>query len=59
MNRAVAAIVVGQLLATSLWFSANSAGADLVRAWGITPVQLGMLTSAVQLGSSPAPWPSP
>jgi MFS family permease len=50
MNRAVAAVVVGQLLATSLWFSANSAGADLVRAWGITPVQLGMLTSAVQLG---------
>ncbi|MBI1395701.1 MAG: MFS transporter [Betaproteobacteria bacterium] len=46
----VAPIVVAQLLGTSLWFSTNSAGADLARAWGITPAELGMLTSAVQAG---------
>ena len=46
----VAAIVVAQLLSTSLWFSANSAADDLTRAWGMTAAQLGMLTSAVQLG---------
>ncbi|MFO1318708.1 MAG: MFS transporter [Burkholderiales bacterium] len=43
-------IVVAQLLGTSLWFSANSAAADLVRAWGMTDAQLGLLTGAVQLG---------
>lgn len=47
---AVALIVCAQLLGTSLWFSANSAAADLARAWGLTPAQLGGLTSAVQLG---------
>lgn len=46
----VAIIVVAQMLGTSLWFSANSAGADLAAAWGITPAALGALTSAVQLG---------
>lgn len=49
-QRAVAAIVIAQLLGTSLWFSANSAAGDLARAWGITAADLGLLTSAVQLG---------
>jgi MFS family permease len=47
---AVPIIVVAQLLGTSLWFSANAAADDLVRAWGLTPADIGSLTSAVQLG---------
>lgn len=43
-------VVLAQLLGTSLWFSANSAAADLVRDWGLTDVQLGWLTGAVQVG---------
>jgi MFS family permease len=43
-------IVIAQLLGTSLWFSANAAADDLVRAWGLTPADIGSLTSAVQLG---------
>ncbi len=43
-------IVVAQLFGTSLWFSANSAGADLMRAWQLQPADLGHLTNAVQLG---------
>jgi predicted MFS family arabinose efflux permease len=43
-------IVVAQLFGTSLWFSANSAGDDLMRAWGLLPADLGQLTNAVQLG---------
>ena len=43
-------IVIAQLFGTSLWFSANSAGADLMRAWGLQPADLGQLTNAVQLG---------
>lgn len=45
-----ATIVLAQLLGTSLWFSANSAADDLIRAWGIGPADLGPLTNAVQLG---------
>jgi len=47
---AVPIIVFAQLLGTSLWFSANAAADDLVRAWGLTPSDIGSLTSAVQLG---------
>jgi len=43
-------IVIAQLFGTSLWFSANSAGADLMRAWGLQAADLGQLTNAVQLG---------
>lgn len=43
-------IVLAQLLGTSLWFSANSAADDLLRAWGIGPAEIGTLTNAVQLG---------
>jgi MFS family permease len=46
----VAIIAVAQLLGTSLWFSANSAADDLRRAWGASVSDIGILTSAVQLG---------
>lgn len=46
----VATIAVAQLLGTSLWFSANSAAPDLMRAWGISLSGIGLLTNAVQLG---------
>ena len=46
----VAWIVVAQLFGTSLWFSANSAGDDLIRAWRIGAADIGALTNAVQLG---------
>lgn len=46
----VPTIVLAQLFGTSLWFSANAAADDLIRAWGIGPAELGQLTNAVQLG---------
>ncbi len=46
----VATIAIAQLLGTSLWFSANSAAPDLMRAWGIGISGIGLLTNAVQLG---------
>lgn len=46
----VATIAISQLLGTSLWFSANSAAADLRRAWGASVADIGILTDAVQLG---------
>jgi MFS family permease len=46
----VTTIAVAQLLGTSLWFSANSAADDLRRAWGASVSDIGILTSAVQLG---------
>ena len=46
----IATIAVAQLLGTSLWFSANSAAPDLMRAWGIGISGIGLLTNAVQLG---------
>ena len=46
----VATIAIAQLLGTSLWFSANSAADDLRRAWGASISDIGILTSAVQLG---------
>lgn len=50
MQNPVLAIVIAQLFGTSLWFSANSAADDLIRAWGIAPADIGTLTNAVQLG---------
>ena len=38
------------MFGTSLWFSANSAAPDLMRAWGIGVSGIGWLTNAVQLG---------
>ncbi|MCZ7565506.1 MAG: MFS transporter [Burkholderiales bacterium] len=46
----IPAIVLAQLLGTSLWFSANAAADDLARTWGLTAADIGALTSAVQLG---------
>jgi MFS family permease len=47
---AISIIVVAELFGTSLWFSANAVADALHRAWGMTHVELGYLTSAVQLG---------
>jgi MFS family permease len=49
-SRPVAIIAIAQLCGTSLWFSANSAAPDLMRAWGIGVSGIGLLTNAVQLG---------
>ncbi|PMR81795.1 MFS transporter [Halomonas urumqiensis] len=46
----VATIAVAQLLGTSLWFSANSAAADLMIAWQVSAADIGWLTSSVQVG---------
>lgn len=50
MHRPLAIIVIAQFFGTSLWFSANSAADDLMRAWSVGPAALGPLTSAVQAG---------
>jgi MFS family permease len=50
MSRPLALIIIAQFFGTSLWFSANSAADDLMRAWGAGPAALGQLTSAVQAG---------
>lgn len=47
---AIAIIVMAQFLGGSLWFSANAAADDLMRAWGLSPADVGALTNAVQLG---------
>jgi MFS family permease len=46
----VATIAIAQLFGASLWFSANSAASDLMRAWGMSISGIGLLTNAVQLG---------
>ncbi len=46
----LAIIVIAQLFGTSLWFSANAAGDELLRAWGLQAADIGRLTNAVQLG---------
>lgn len=46
----VATISIAQLFGTSLWFSANSAASDLMRTWHATAADIGLLTSAVQIG---------
>jgi MFS family permease len=47
---AIPLIVVAELFATSLWFSANAASGALAQAWGLTARDVGSLTAAVQLG---------
>jgi MFS family permease len=47
---AIAIIVVAELFGTSLWFSANAVADALQRQWGISVLDLGHLTSAVQFG---------
>lgn len=46
----LAVIVIAELFGASLWFSANAVADALHLAWGLTPVELGHLTSAVQFG---------
>jgi MFS family permease len=46
----LAVIVLAELFGTSLWFSANAVADALHAAWGLTPADIGHLTSAVQLG---------
>jgi len=43
-------VAFAQLFGTSLWFSANAATDDLIKAWGLNASDIGWLTSAVQLG---------
>lgn len=50
MSRPVLAIVVAQLLGTSLWFSGQGAARDLASAWGVAEQDLYGLALAVQLG---------
>lgn len=49
-NTAIAWIVIAELLGTVLWFSANGVADQLARDWGIGVADVGVLTSAVQLG---------
>jgi len=46
----IALISIAQLLGTSIWFSANGAGPGLMREWQASGVDIGHLTSAVQIG---------
>jgi MFS family permease len=50
MRDPVPTIVIAQLLATSLWFSANAAAPSLALEWELAPADIGTLTNAVQLG---------
>jgi MFS family permease len=50
VKRPLIPIVVAELLATSLWFTGNSAAADLARLWGLGPADVGHLMAGVQGG---------
>ena len=47
---AIVIVVVSELLATSLWFSANGAGPALQAQLALSATGLGLLTNAVQVG---------
>ena len=47
---AITVIVIAEFFGTSMWFSANAVADALQRQWGITVLDIGHLTSAVQLG---------
>ncbi len=47
---AITLIVIAELFGGSLWFSINAIADTLHNKWGITTVEIGHLTSAVQLG---------
>lgn len=47
---AIVVIVMAEMFGTSLWFSVNAVTDSLMHSWQITLVDLGHLTSAVQLG---------
>jgi MFS family permease len=44
------ALVLAELFGTALWFSSSAALPSLVRDWGLTAADAGLLVSAVQLG---------
>lgn len=46
----ITGIVFAQLLGCSLWFSVNAVGPGLAADWGVAISEMGLLTSAVQLG---------
>ena len=48
--RALGLVATAELLAMSLWFSATAVAPEIAAAWGLTPGQTGLLTSAVQVG---------
>ncbi len=48
--QALVVLAVAELFAMSLWFSASAVAPELASAWGLTPTQTGLLTSAVQVG---------
>jgi MFS family permease len=47
---AIAIIVLAEMFGTSLWFSVNAVADSLQQAWGISTLEIGHLTSAVQAG---------
>ena len=47
---ALGAIVVTQVLAMGLWFSASAVGGELALEWGLSPAGEAWLTASVQLG---------
>lgn len=50
MGKPILVVVIAELFATSLWFSANSAADSLTKIWSLTSTDLGFLTNSVQLG---------
>ena len=47
---ALALLSLAELLAMSVWFTASAVGPELQMRWGLSPSQVGWLTTAVQLG---------
>lgn len=47
---AIAVIVIAEFFGTSMWFSANAVADALQQEWGISVLDIGHLTSVVQLG---------
>jgi MFS family permease len=50
MKKQIIIIVIAQLFGTSLWFSANSVAENLIHHWGLRFAEIGLLTTAVQVG---------
>lgn len=50
MSKPILVVVIAELFATSLWFSANSAADSLTKLWSLSSADLGFLTNSVQLG---------
>ncbi|HEU0015491.1 MAG TPA: MFS transporter, partial [Longimicrobium sp.] len=48
--RALALLVLAEMLGMSLWFTASAVSPQLQRLWSLSDAQAGWLTSAVQLG---------